>query len=137
MKINVNQIPPEGLIIEEEINPAALDLETEIVKLPKPVKAKAEVYRITNAISVKMAIEAGLRMNCSRCLGEFEVKLSKSLRLGYPADKTGPVIDLGPDIRAEIILDYPIKPLCKSSCKGLCPKCGRNLNEGGCNCATT
>ncbi|MFA5411415.1 MAG: DUF177 domain-containing protein [Candidatus Omnitrophota bacterium] len=137
MKININQIPLEGLIIEEEINPAALDLETEIVKLPESVKVRAEVSRITNAISVKMAIEAELQMSCSRCLGEFAVKLNKSLQLGYSADRVGPVIDLGPDIRAEIILDYPIKPLCKLSCKGLCPKCGRNLNEGGCNCATT
>jgi uncharacterized protein len=137
VKININQIPLEGLIIEEEITPAALDLETDTIKLHRPVKIKGEVLKITNAVTVKLALDTKLYMHCSRCLSEFEVDLKKNLQLGYPFDNLDQVIELGQDIREEIILDYPIKALCSPNCKGLCPKCGKNLNEGGCTCATT
>ncbi len=37
-------------------------------------------------------------------------------------------------LRDDILLALPSKHLCKESCKGLCPKCGKNLNEGSCDC---
>jgi len=137
VKININQIPTEGLILEEEVVPSALSLETEIVKFHGPIKIKALITKITNALTVKLALGAKIRMNCSRCLGEFEVNLQKNLRLNYQASKSEPIIDLDPDIREEIILDYPMKPLCNPNCKGLCQSCGKNLNEGGCSCGVT
>jgi uncharacterized protein len=44
-------------------------------------------------------------------------------------------IDLDKDIRDYAILAVPMKKLCSVDCKGLCPKCGNNLNEGPCNCS--
>ena len=38
---------------------------------------------------------------------------------------------------SDIILNYPQKYLCKDDCKGLCPECGKNLNEGDCGCNKT
>lgn len=134
MKIEIRKIPPEGLVLHEEINPAALDLETEIIKLRRPVKAFGRAEKITNAVTVDLALDIILYANCSRCLDEFEINLGKNLKLSYPVDKTDMVIDLGPDIREEIILDYPINPLCKPSCRGLCPKCGEKLGSPGCKC---
>lgn len=137
MKIEVNKIPSEGFILEEEFSPAAQDLETEIVSFLGPVKVRAEVTRITNAVTVLLTLKAPIKTSCSRCLSDFEIDFKKNIELNYPVDKTEPVIDLDPDIREEIILDYPLKPLCKPDCKGLCPKCGKNLNEGGCSCGST
>ena len=48
-----------------------------------------------------------------------------------PADK---VIDLEPLITAALLLEFPLIPLCDEECKGLCPQCGANLNEGPCGC---
>ncbi len=137
MKININQIAPEGLILEEEIPVASLDLETEIIKFRGPVRIKAKVFKITNALTVDLTLNCSAYAICSRCLNEFEIDLNKKLRLNYPVSKQELTLDLGPDIREEIILDYPLKPLCIPNCKGLCPKCGKNLNEGGCSCAIT
>jgi len=134
MKININKIPPEGLTLEKVINPAELDLDTNIVKFCEPIKIKAEVFRITNAITLDVALNYGVCLNCSRCLDEFKVEHKKKLKLNYSASNSEPIIDLNPDIRDEIILDYPMQPLCRVDCKGLCVKCGRNLNEGKCNC---
>ena len=43
-------------------------------------------------------------------------------------------IDLDKLLREDILLRIPSKVLCDPSCKGLCPKCGKDLNEGECNC---
>ena len=137
MKIDINKIPAEGLILKEEAASLALDLETDIVKFPGPIDIKAQIIRITNAVTVDLTINASMHMNCSRCLEDFKVDFEKKLRLNYTANKLEPIIDLGPDIRQEIILDYPVRPLCSPDCKGLCPGCGENLNEGGCSCGST
>ena len=137
MKIDINKIPFEGLILEEEINPSALDLETDTVKFSVPIKIRAGVFKITNAVTVELNLNGLMHLICSRCLYEFDVALKKDLRLNFQADRAEPIIDLDTDIKEEIFLDYPIKPLCNPGCKGLCPKCGKNLNEGGCSCAIT
>ncbi len=137
MKIDVNKIPPEGETLEGEVSPSVLDLETDIVKFLGPVKIEAGVSKITNAVTVELSLSGFVHLSCSRCLKEFKVNLKKDLRLNYQVNKAEHIIDLDQDIKEEIILDYPIKPLCNPDCKGLCIKCGRNLNEGGCFCAAT
>ena len=134
MRINLNQIQAGGLALCEDVWAQGLDLETDIVKFQGPLTIKAEVSRITNAVSVNMVLEAKMQMRCSRCLNEFEINFQRALELNYTANRLEPIIDLGQDVREEIILSYPLKPLCKPDCKGLCPKCGKNLNEGRCSC---
>lgn len=134
MKIDINQIPQEGLTLIEEFSPAALDLETEIVKFCTPLRVTADITKITNAVAVHLEFSCRIRTVCSRCLEEFDSDLKKSLDLNFSADKSVREIDLNPEIREEIIIDYPVKPLCKEDCKGLCFKCGNNLNEEKCDC---
>lgn len=47
----------------------------------------------------------------------------------------GDRIDLGDVIRENVLLDAPMQHICREDCAGLCPRCGRNLNEGACGCA--
>lgn len=49
----------------------------------------------------------------------------------------GKEIDLQPALREQILLSIPPSPLCGEECKGLCPKCGKDLNEGECGCDRT
>lgn len=137
MKIEISKIPLDGLILTEELSPKALGLDTEIVGFSSPVRARAELWRITNAITASFKLCAQMRMQCSRCLEEFEIDFSKEFTLNFSTEGMGNFLDLDPDIMEEIMLDYPLKPLCKGSCKGLCARCGKNLNEGGCSCGTT
>ena len=134
MKININKIPPEGLTFEEEVAPTKLDLDTDIVKSRDPVKITARVLRITNALTADLTLNFSLYMDCSCCLNGFKAEFEKNLQLNYSVSNLEPVIDLNPDIRDEIILSYPMRPLCSIDCKGLCFHCGKNLNEGKCNC---
>ena len=137
MKININQIPTGGLTLEEDESASALDLETETIKFPQALRIKARLFKITNIVSADVILSKALRTICSRCLNEIEIDFQKSLKLNYQVSKSEQVVDLNPEIREEIIVDYPLKPLCSQNCKGLCPKCGKNLNEGDCYCAST
>ena len=153
MKIAINQISPEGVTLNEEFAPQALDLETDIIKFSGPIQVKAEVSRVFNVVTARLSLNAPMQLSCGRCLEEFESDFKKNLEFNYPVNNLEPAIDpstslrvngersrtidLDPEIREEIILDYPIKPLCSPNCKGLCPKCGKNLNEGGCSCGST
>jgi len=137
MKIELKRLPAEGLILEEQFSASALDLQTPAVKFSGPVALEARVSRITNAVTVELDIRGTMLMSCSRCLKEFEIPLRKKARFNYRVERFDTVMDISQDIREEVMLDYPMKPLCSNACRGLCPRCGKNLNEGGCSCGST
>lgn len=72
-------------------------------------------------------------LSCSRCLMEHPQKFE------FPMEETFPLsqgtIDLKEDVRQSLFLSVPAKSLCRADCQGLCPQCGKNLNEGPCSCA--
>ena len=47
---------------------------------------------------------------------------------------TGDLIQTENELREAVMLDLPAQPLCSEQCQGLCPQCGKNLNEGACDC---
>ena len=134
MKINLDRIPDEGAFIEDTILAQDLELDTEEVEFKGPIKVTANVSKITNAVSIGLDLDASISFVCSRCIEHFDFNFKKHIPLNYSADKRQHEIDLGPEIREDIILEYPLKPLCSPDCKGLCPRCGRNLNLKECNC---
>jgi uncharacterized protein len=129
MKVQVDQIRPEGLIIESQIDPVSLDLNTDIVSFKSGLEVEARLSRISDVVSASMSVKGLISMVCCRCLSEFPVKVDKDFIVDYPLEKGMRTLDLDPDIRDFIMLDYPLKPLCKQDCAGLCPGCGANLNE--------
>ncbi len=132
MKINVNEIPKVGMSLKESFEPVSLDIDTDQIKLSGPVDIRAEVTMDSENVYVDVSIQGVMRITCSRCLADSDRVISKDFHLCYELSES--IIDLTGDIRQEIILDYPIKVLCKDDCKGLCPHCGQNLNEMVCDC---
>ena len=137
MKIPITQIPPGGMVQQERFSARDIDVETDQIGFVDSIAVRAEVTRITNAVTVGFTIESRLKFNCSRCLEECTVPLHMQAQVSYPVSAGDQVLDIGPDIREEIMLGYPVQVLCDPQCKGLCPRCGENLNKGGCHCATT
>lgn len=101
------------------------------------------VYRQGTDYIVDGKVKTVLNLNCDLCLSAFETKLDFDLNEIFSenpdldeeiwelSDKT---IDLKPAVIANIILNMPMQVLCSDDCKGLCPKCGHNLNDGDCGC---
>ena len=88
-------------------------------------------------------IAAGHEAECVRCLESFTLSLELAFEELYAFPPTPDaelsvaddgILDLGPLIRAEAIVRTPMGPLCRPDCRGLCPHCGHNLNQGPCDC---
>ena len=132
MKIHVNQVPPEGLKEHAVYNPAALDMEREDVHLVDSFEVDAFVTKADQELIVDVEIRCPLRLSCARCLEEFESVVNTKALLNYKVQPMD-VVDMTDDIRQEVILAYPMVPVCQPDCRGLCHFCGQNLNTGSCD----
>ena len=102
-------------------------------------EGKIEVEgKITNGgklFNVEGTIKYRKSFICDRCLNSSSE--NRSIKFDEELDKSdldGDIADLTEIIRDTLIASQPIQNLCKEDCKGLCPVCGKNLNEGECNC---
>lgn len=102
--------------------------------------------RTSQGIWVDGTLTGATTAECARCLELFTLPLNIRLQelFYYPASNAPSLTDyvitddgtlnLTNPIREQLVLDVPIRPLCKPDCKGLCSQCGENLNLGECNC---
>ena len=122
----------------------------------EPWKIEGELFYVGMDESGKDVIEfAGtvktkLLMSCDRCLKQVDVPLAVDIRQRFvKGEKTDsessdyefdylPIIqdmvDLEEVIHYDVQLNIPVKVLCKEDCLGLCPICGKDLNQGPCEC---
>ena len=137
MKIDIQLIPAEDkLLLQETTDGSILDLEEEGVILSSPLSIQAEVSKSVATIDIKVDVQGEISFTCSCCLEKFTKDINRQLSFEFPLDTVSSEIDLTEQIRQEIILsEIPLKPVCSKNCKGLCPKCGENLNINQCKCA--
>ena len=133
MKINISQIPPEGLEINQDQDTALLELEIPDVNFVSPLAISCKANKFGDIINVKGRFRARVKFRCSRCNENFSSEIKGEFERDYPLG-TKDILDITDGIREEVILAYPLVPLCKKSCKGLCPQCGQNLNKAKCSC---
>jgi DUF177 domain-containing protein len=90
-------------------------------------------------------LRATVDYECSRCLTDFDQPVSVRLaELYYYPPESAPSdaptigddvhLDLTPVVREDFLVSIPIRALCRPDCKGLCPQCGSDWNEGPCDC---
>ncbi len=133
MKICVKEIMQDGLDIEEKIDLKELGLDAAQTHSISGIRVRAHIEKEKDVVTVSCNIRANEKRICSRCLDEFVFLIDNKENFVY--NLSGEHIkELNDDIKDTIILDYPIRQLCKPDCKGLCNRCGKNLNEGPCDC---
>jgi len=117
---------------------------TSVIKVDLTITKNEPIY------SIKGVVRGSARLVCARCLAEFETELCAPFERIVQRGKTfldegasdeitfiPPDADFGDvtdEVRDALLLALPIKPLCSEDCRGLCPLCGKNLNEGACTC---
>jgi len=102
-----------------------------------------------NQIILNGDLKLNARFNCDRCAASYDSIINTGYKMvylfGQHAQDNGSIdvtymsadadkIDLANDVRDYAVLSIPMKKLCKENCKGLCYKCGKDLNEGDCGC---
>lgn len=135
-------------------NPLELGLNLEDIRLIRPIRIKARLTNEGDCIDVKGNLTTWIELQCIRCLKDFHYLIERRFHLDYfrGRPKTykgrlelkegdfedvyyqGDKIDLTDEIRNEIILGIPMKPICEDTCPGLCPLCGRPLIKARCSC---
>ena len=131
MQIRVNHIPEEGLRHHVTCDPSAMDMERPDIHLDQPFEVDAMITKVDDELVVQADIRCSLRLSCAKCLEEFHATIQTGTVLSYTV-RPSDVVDITDDVRQEIILAYPMIPICAPGCKGLCPACGWNLNQGSC-----
>jgi len=150
LRLNVGFLLKEGAGYSRDFTfdrPGTLRAEDILIS---DLKGILHLSRTPQGILVQGALHATTEAECVRCLESFALPFSVDLSelfipvwqvsagspegaSPYLIDEKG-FIDLTPILREEGILAVPIQALCSPHCKGLCPQCGQNLNEGPCDC---
>ncbi len=120
------------------------------VHLARPLEVHLEAQLVGHDVVVRGELRGEAALECRRCLGDVRVPIEEEVAVlyqagvdpaeaeeseVYPLPARGTELDLGPMVREQVVLAVPAYASCGESCKGLCPTCGKNLNEGPCDCA--
>ncbi len=112
-----------------------------------PVSLSGTLVNIGGSLELSATARTVLECACDRCLEGFEKSIDCSFEEVLKKEDTshedqnpdaiyfqGSSVELDEIVLNNIILSLPIKSLCSETCKGLCPTCGQNLNNGECSC---
>ncbi|MEK7702850.1 MAG: DUF177 domain-containing protein [Nitrospirota bacterium] len=156
MKINVQNIPDEGLLLD--LSEHAITLENREILLEGPILGKLSIHKAgEGAVHVRGALSANLRFECSRCLSPFVFTLEDDFYVDCVHEEpipekvqhqehclygeelnlhfyTGDMLDLSDVISDQIALETPMAPLCKEDCEGLCSVCKQAIHQSVCGC---
>jgi uncharacterized protein len=141
--------------------PAEINLEYEADNADYGVEAVAfcdlmslilSIQKVNDEYYCQGEVSVRVEQECARCLNLFESDLTGDLNFIVKSEKgktvmasdsgedvvfvnsAEPIIELNDLIRQSLSSSIPLKPLCSTECRGLCPNCGTNLNEDTCDC---
>lgn len=161
MKISVDHIQDKALTIQidEPVDafPVLSGMQADgTCVFNGPVKGQISAVREYDHLRVVGNVTVSATFTCSRCLASYETPIGSNFTIFF---RKGPAnlesdeeetelndqdlvsatysddeIDLTHEIEEQVAMEVPFKPLCSETCKGLCPTCGIDLNQGDCSC---
>ncbi len=162
MLITVSELEREPVAFDIALDPGSVDYGSEIKQQgPMRVAGRADLIEehrgpreVVPDIRLRAHYSGTVQVHCARCLesvehpldGEFDLIFrptgldeggsehaitSSETEIGY-YQKDG--LSLEDVLREQVLLSLPAKTLCQADCKGLCPRCGQNLNTASCHC---
>lgn len=145
-------VSQDGGIWEQEV---PLSLETvDAAGIPYKVVRQSPLHLVIanegdKVLKIRAESSVTVRIPCSRCLDEvdweFTLDIQRKADMKQSAEDriknldesnyiTGMDLDTDRLVCDEILIQWPLKVLCKEDCKGICSQCGQNLNHGECDC---
>lgn len=155
MQFNVAQLMKEhaGAARKQTVEIPASELDDETAAIDN-LTGGVRLLRTVEGVLVTGRLSTRVELACDRCLSAFaqsiqfeledEFKPSIDIVSGAslpfdPDDRDNliddhHILDITEVVRQRLLLNLPAHPLCRPDCRGLCPTCGQNLNEGACHC---
>ena len=163
MLIEIQELELHPVDFREEFTPGAIDLGEEVrQKRPLHSEGRADLveehhgkHKVVQDIRLKGKLDTSLEVPCARCLEPVVQEVARDFDLLYRPLGTdagheelsvtdaeaeigyyqGEGLLLEDVLREQVLLAMPLKIVCREECKGLCPHCGKNLNQTQCGCA--
>lgn len=142
--------PAEFMQLEGTVAVDEFECGPDSYRFAEPLSWRADISNTGDALLVTGRVTGEAHTDCARCLEDaaFEVQgeiegyfLLEGADVPEGADEdefdrlpASHVLDFESLICGAIVFELPLVPLCSEDCKGLCPACGANLNEGPCDC---
>ena len=155
MLFKIKEIGDEGLSLNLPVTAAWLAGECpdlDAVLGPRGLAVRGQLSMTEGDVFLRGTLRGELEGTCSRCLEKATLRVDVPLAVTFIARSEdeeedddedsnldvahfdGDEVDLGPEMRDQLLLSLPIKPLCRGDCAGLCPVCGANHNQAACDC---
>lgn len=153
MIIRVADVEPDGLHVEAPLDVGPLRTDADEAISISGAVFKGDARRSNRGLELRGRLACQAEVPCARCLAWFKIDVDRAFHLRYafavpsgkdieipeddldvdflPADGS---LDLNEVAAEQIYLELPMKPVCGTDCRGLCPHCGGDLNRGGCRC---
>jgi uncharacterized protein len=155
LRITLAELELHRVTASESYNPGSLDYHGAEFRQTAPLKLHATAELLAGDIRIWGHLETRLESSCDRCLGAVKIPVSCDFDLFYrpmqriareeeievPTDEmevgfySGDGIELADVATEQVILAVPMKVICNTECRGLCPVCGANRNVTHCDCA--
>lgn len=133
--------------------PGSIDMGPDTYSAVQPMSWTATITNVGGAFLVRGSVTGSVSTACARCLDDFTIPVNGEIEGYFIIEGQGEApedmdddefdilpptneIDMEPLLLAAVLLELPLIPLCDEECKGICQTCGKNLNEGPCDCAS-
>jgi uncharacterized protein len=156
MFLDVKDLAVRKQLIRKSYAPGSIDYQTAEIKQVEPLEVNATAELLDGQIRIAGEIKTKVELVCARCLEAVVDEVDRSFDLFYsPLPKgvkpeearlkdddveigffEGEGLFLADVLREQVLLALPMKVICRSDCRGLCPNCGANLNHEECRCET-
>lgn len=156
MFLDVHELATRKIRIRKNYPPGTLDFHSGEFHQIEPLDVRATAELVDDRIRIYGTFHTRLEMVCARCLEIVVEEVSKNFDLFYRPmnsvsreeefrlnlDDTeiaffeGDGLFLADVLAEQVNLSLPMKVICRSDCRGLCPHCGVNLNQEECRCET-
>lgn len=135
-----------GHDVEASLEPEAVDWEGAERRPSGPLEVRLAVRPAGGDVVGRGSIEGVVEGACRRCLKTVRMRVFEPLSVvyrrdaeaddpdAYPLPERGGALDLWPALREQWLLAAPAFLECEAGCRGLCPRCGADLDEGDCGC---
>lgn len=136
--VDVARLADGGERLQGELDPQALELDAATSEVMQPdggIGYDLFVQTVGAELLARGSVRQRLHSLCVRCGCSFSLPVAdEELVVALPLAETDVFVDLTPELREAIIIALPSHPLCRAACRGLCSRCGADLNQGPCSC---
>jgi len=134
MKVKLDNLRDEEIILTEDIPSSNWEMDSFDVQFIDDIHLECTFKRLGKEILVTCNASTPMELTCSRCLDKVRKTTEHEITLSYNVANLGEELEVDKDVREEVLLNYPMRVLCKPDCKGMCSGCGANLNTEECKC---